>query len=206
MASAPLVLRFLRLPHWPIRCMHLPSLLRPLALGTGLLATLGLGACTTVSVAMSNAISGVITPYKVEIVQGNVVTSEQVDRIKPGRSRSDVREVLGSPLLADPFHGDRWDYVFTLKRRGTEPQQRSVVVLFEGDLVKSVLVPPDLPSERDFVASITRQISSRSGTEPKLALTDAERAALPQPQPAPSSTRSTAPEGPVRSYPSLETL
>ena len=60
---------------------------------------------------------GILTPYRVEVVQGNVITSEQVALAKPGLTRAQVREVLGSPLLTDPFHADRWDYVFTIRRQ-----------------------------------------------------------------------------------------
>ena len=73
---------------------------------------------------------GVVTPYRVEVVQGNVITSEQIALAKPGMTRAQVRDVLGSPLLADPFHVDRWDYVFTIRRQGAAPQLRRVVARF----------------------------------------------------------------------------
>jgi outer membrane protein assembly factor BamE len=68
-----------------------------------------------------------VTPYRIEIVQGNVVTRSRPARVKPGMTRAQVRDMLGSPLLTDPFHADRWDYVFTIRRQGTEPQRRSIV-------------------------------------------------------------------------------
>ena len=58
-------------------------------------------------------------PYRIDVAQGNVVTKEQLARVSPGMSRLQVRDILGSPLLTDPFHADRWDYVFTIKRPGT---------------------------------------------------------------------------------------
>src|SRR4051812_45181535 len=79
-----------------------------------------------------------ITPYKIEIVQGNVVTSEQAAQVKPGMTRAQVRDALGSPLLADPFHAERWDYVFTIRRPRTQAQSRTVVVLFDNDVLKSI--------------------------------------------------------------------
>jgi outer membrane protein assembly factor BamE len=141
---------------------------------------------------------GRITPYRIDIVQGNAITKEQAALIKPGLTRLQVRDVLGTPLVADPFHANRWDYIFTLRRPGAELQRRSVVVLFEGDVVKSVQAP-ELPSEREFVASISRIKDPR---EAKLELTDAERQALPTPErrPAPPAE----PMGPVREYPPLE--
>jgi 4-hydroxy-tetrahydrodipicolinate reductase len=85
--------------------------------------------------------------------------------------------MLGTPLLTDPFHADRWDYIFTIRRPGHRPQRRSVVVLFDGDVVRSIEAP-DLPSEREFVASISRIKNPR---EAALELTEDERKALPPP-------------------------
>jgi outer membrane protein assembly factor BamE len=110
-----------------------------------------------------------------------------------------VRDMLGSPLLTDPFHADRWDYVFTIQRPGTQPQRRSVIARFEGDRLLSVEAP-DLPSEHEFVASISRPYRSR---EVKLELTPEERAALPEP-PKPPATEAAPESGPVRTYPPLE--
>ena len=163
-----------------------------------------LAGCSTVSNTMSSAITSVITPYKVEIVQGNVITKEQIALIKPGRSRNEVRDALGSPLVADPFHAARWDYVFLLRRPGTEPQQRAVVITFDGDVVKTVEAPDDLPGERDFIASITRGRAEES--KRKLELTEEERAALPKPAPVAAGGAASSPQGPARTYPPLEAL
>ena len=178
----------------------MPLSFRIVALALPLAAGL-LSGCTLVSRTMSEGITSVITPYKVEVVQGNVVTKEMLAQIHTGSSRTDVRDALGSPLLADPFHAERWDYVFTIKRQGTDPQKRSVVIWFDGDTVKSIEAP-ELPTEEEFVASITRQ-RSQPLPERKLTLTDEERAALPVPK-APTPT-DTAPQGANRSYPPLET-
>src|SRR5512133_1992463 len=82
---------------------------------------------------MSESIVSPITPYKVEVVQGNFVSREQFAALKPGMSRQQVRDILGTPLVTDVFHGDRWDYVFTLKRQGVAPQERKLAVFFKGD-------------------------------------------------------------------------
>ena len=169
----------------------------PLFSLTGLTAATLLGGCA--SLQSSDNFLGFITPYRVEVVQGNVLTKERVALIKPGQSRAQVRDILGSPLLTDTFHADRWDYLFTIRRQGTAPQQRNVVVLFEGDQLKSISAQ-DLPSEREFVASIDSVKSS--GKAPPLVLTPEQVKALPiPPQPAPAAS---APEGPQRSYPPLE--
>lgn len=148
----------------------------------------------------SDSFLGVITPYRVDIVQGNVVTREQVALVRPGMTRAQVRDLLGSPLLTDPFHADRWDFVFTIRRPGTDAQRRHVVAIFEGDRLKT-LEAPELPSEKDFVASISPR---RDVRVPTLELTEEERKALPpaprRDEPAPPPE----PEGPARNYPPLE--
>lgn len=147
----------------------------------------------------TDSFMGFITPYRIDIVQGNAVTREQVAQIKPGLTRLQVRDVMGTPLLTDPFHADRWDYLFTLRRPGAEAQRRSVIVHFENDVVSSIDAPPDLPTEREFVASISRKKDIR---EQKLELSDAERAALPAP--VKREVPAAEPVDPVRSYPPLE--
>jgi outer membrane protein assembly factor BamE len=169
---------------------------RSVLLSCTLLGGLLLTGCE--SLQRTDSLFGLITPYRIDIVQGNAITQEQAALIKPGLNRLQVREVLGTPLIADPFHANRWDYIFTLRRPGAEEQRRSVIVQFENDVVKSV-VAPDLPSERDFVASISRIKDPRA---PKLELSDDERKALPPPP-----RREVAPPepiGPVRDYPPLE--
>lgn len=157
------------------------------------LALLGCG-----SLPSAGELFGLITPYRIDIVQGNVVTKEQAAQVKPGMNRAQVRDVLGSPMLTDPFHAERWDYIFTIRRQGTEPQRRAVVVHFQGDAVKSIDAP-DLPGEREFVASIARPVKA---TPPKLELSQAERQALPKPPPAPAPR--AEPGAPTRNYPPLE--
>ena len=166
-----------------------------LILGT-LAAALPMVGCEALQ--RTDSIFGFITPYRIDIVQGNAITKEQAALLKPGLTRLQVRDVLGTPLMADPFHAARWDYIFTLRRPGAAVQRRSVVITFENDLVKTVDAP-DLPSEREFVASISRFKDLRA---PKLELSEEERAALPPPpkRQAPAAE----PMGPVRDYPPLE--
>lgn len=159
-----------------------------------------LGACSYLPSAKTGQALGMFTPYRVEVVQGNVLTKEMVATVKPGMNRAQVRDLLGSPMLADIFHGERWDYVFTIRRQGTEPQSRKVVAWFDGENLKSLDVPADLPSEAEFVASITT--FKRRGETPKLALTEAERKALPTPPKLEAPP--AEPVGAVRSYPPLE--
>jgi outer membrane protein assembly factor BamE len=152
------------------------------------------------SLQSSDSFLGVITPYRIEVVQGNVITSEQVAVAKPGLTRAQVRDVLGSPLLADPFHADRWDYVFTIRRQGAEPQLRRVIVRFKADVLDAIEGAAGLPSEHEFVTSIDTFKTARNA--PPLLLTEEQIKALPAPvrRPPPEP----APPVPARIYPSLE--
>ena len=152
--------------------------------GSAVLALVALlGGCQ--SLQTSNNFLGVITPYRVEVVQGNVVTSEQAALVKPGLSRAQVRDILGSPLLADPFHADRWDYVFTIRRQGAAPQLRRVIVRFKNDVLESFEAGGDLPSEREFVASIDTFKTARNAKP--LELTEEQIKALPVPARPPAA-------------------
>ena len=152
------------------------------------------------SLQSSDNLLGVITPYRVEVVQGNVVTKEQAEAVKPGMSRAQIRDILGSPLVTDAFHQSRWDYVFTIRRQGAEPQRRSVVVMFDGDTMKSIDTGGALPAEREFVTSIDTFKTSRNA--PPLELTAEQMKALPAPvKPAAVAAE---PVGPTRAYPPLE--
>lgn len=111
-----------------------------------------LSACGSVDGA-SNRLVNVITPYKIDIVQGNFVSREQAAALKEGMSRTQVRDILGTPLLASIFHADRWDYVFTFKRQGVAYQARRVTVFFKDDVLAKVEADA-LPSEAEFVASL----------------------------------------------------
>ena len=147
----------------------------------------------------SSKLISVITPYKMDVVQGNVVTKEQVAALKPGMARSQVRDVLGTALLTSVFHADRWDYVFTLKSQTAAPQSRKVTVYFKNDAMEKV-VAEDLPTEAEFVATLK---STRvSGTLPALEASPESLKAFPvAPKPvAPVGSTATIPVN----YPPLE--
>ena len=75
----------------------------------------------------------VITPYRMEIQQGNVVTREMVAKLQPGMTRSQVRFALGTPMVVDPFRTDRWDYIYSFEKGGKVTEQRHIVVIFQND-------------------------------------------------------------------------
>ncbi|MBC09656.1 MAG: hypothetical protein CMQ39_05750 [Gammaproteobacteria bacterium] len=68
--------------------------------------------------------------YKLRIQQGNVVTQQMIDRLKPGMSKSQVRFVLGNPILQDPLKKDRWDYVYTIKVSGEKLKKQTLSIYF----------------------------------------------------------------------------
>jgi len=77
--------------------------------------------------------------YKLDIQQGNVVTQEMVDKLKPGMTRAQVRYVLGTPLVQDAFHQNRWDYFYSLKK-GTDgvAETRRLTLIFKDDVLQNV--------------------------------------------------------------------
>src|SRR3990170_4201353 len=68
--------------------------------------------------AAATLLAGCVSPYKIDVQQGNVVSQEMLEKLKPGMTKSQVRFALGTPLIADSFHPDRWDYFYSLKKGG----------------------------------------------------------------------------------------
>lgn len=84
-----------------------------------------------------------IGPHRIDVQQGNSLDQESLARLKPGLSRSQVRFLLGTPLIVDPFRNDRWDYVYVFHRAGRLAEQKRVSLFFEGDLLARI--EGDLP-------------------------------------------------------------
>ncbi len=163
-------------------------------------ATLFLGACSSLTERTRGALDAV-TPYKVEVVQGNFVSKEQVEMLKPGQSKQQVRELLGTSLLTDVFHADRWDYVFTIRRQGVEPQQRRLTLFFKGELLER-FQGDEMPSEREFVAQLDAR--KHSGKVPVLQASP-EQLDKVAPAKDAKSTAAVAPLAPLPpTYPPLE--
>jgi outer membrane protein assembly factor BamE len=78
-----------------------------------------------------------LTPYRVDIGQGNYVSQSMAAQLKEGMSKEQVRAVLGTPLLVDPFRNDRWDYVFDIRRGDGRTEQRRFTVNFNNGLLAS---------------------------------------------------------------------
>lgn len=162
----------------------------------------GLGGCASMRDKLPDmpSIGSLVTPYKIDIQQGNVVTREQAQALQPGMSRLQVRDILGSPLLASVFHADRWDYVFTFRRQGQPLQQRKLAVFFKGEVMERV-ESDELPSEAEFVASL----DSRRPVDkaPALVATDEQLKAF-QERNQVTAPALTPAAPPTTSYPPLE--
>jgi len=93
-----------------------------------------------------------VTPYKMEIQQGNYVTQEMVSQLRSGMGKEQVRQVLGTPLLNDPFHSERWDYVYWREDEWGKREQRRLAVFFmDGKLVRlegDIVAAQEPPKER----------------------------------------------------------
>lgn len=74
-----------------------------------------------------------LSPYKMDIRQGNYVTPEMREKLRVGMTKAQVRYVLGTPMINDVFHGNRWDYVYRLERRGKVVEQQQLALYFAGD-------------------------------------------------------------------------
>jgi outer membrane protein assembly factor BamE len=96
---------------------------------------LALTACSNVKMP---DVAAAITPYRIDIRQGNYVTQEMVAQLKPGMTRDQVRFILGTPLVADIFHAERWDYVYSFKPGRGEAQSRRFTVFFVDDKLARV--------------------------------------------------------------------
>lgn len=79
-----------------------------------------------------------LKPYKIDIQQGNYITQDMIAKLQPGMTRSQVRFALGTPLIVDPFRTDRWDYAYTLAKGGVLTEQRTVTVIFKGDVLDRI--------------------------------------------------------------------
>lgn len=114
--------------------------LRPLPLALAGLLTVMLAACGN-----NFGFPGV---YKINIEQGNVVTEEMVEQLRPGLNRRQVRFIMGTPLIEDSFHDDRWDYRYLLRNGNETLSETRLTLWFEGDeLIRAE--GPDAPDWSD---------------------------------------------------------
>jgi outer membrane protein assembly factor BamE len=121
---------------------------------------LPLAACSNVQMP---DVTSAITPYRIDIRQGNYITQEMVAQLKPGMTRDQVRFILGTPLVADIFHAERWDYIYSFKPGRGEMQLRRFAVFFEDNKLARVAgdVVGAEPGEAEAAATAASGARSR---------------------------------------------
>ena len=137
-----------------------------------------LAGCSTYD-SLTQRIAQSITPYRITVVQGNFVSKEAAAKMHVGMTRAEVKAALGTPLLTDMFHADRWDYLFYFKRGSTAVvQQRDFVVNFKDDAVTSWQGGDDLPSELELLADIDGDRRGKKAKAAQAAAASSAAAAL----------------------------
>jgi outer membrane protein assembly factor BamE len=124
-----------------------------------------------------------VSPYKIDIQQGNYVTQDMVSKLKPGMTRAQVRFALGTPLVVDIFRTDRWDYVYVYQKAGAVTEQRRLAVYFNGDKLDRL--------EGDVVPA---RVIEKPRPEPAAAKPKPDAATAPQSQPAGATLTTTSGE------------
>lgn len=97
---------------------------------------------------------GILSPYRITIQQGNFVSEEMASQLKEGMTREQVRFILGTALLTDMFHEDRWDYPFRLQKPNGEVITSKLAIHFKNNTVEKFERGP-LPTEKEYLAQIT---------------------------------------------------
>ena len=115
------------------------------------LAIAGCGGLGNVADVIPDALDRAPLVYRPTIQQGNVVSQEQVNELAPGMTKRQVKFILGTPMLTDLFHVDRWDYAFTLGEGSQPSEMRRVTVFFEDDRLVRITgdLRPQPPEERE---------------------------------------------------------
>jgi len=76
--------------------------------------------------------------YKVEVQQGNIITQDMVDQLRPGMSKSQVRFIMGTPIIADTFNQERWDYFYS-REKGSDYEDKSVTIYFDNNRLSRIV-------------------------------------------------------------------
>lgn len=169
------------------------------SIGAGVLLLGGCGHLDAVSSRLPS-VESLVTPYRMDVIQGNFVSREQAAALAVGMPKSQVRDLLGTPLVTSVFHADRWDYVFTFQRQGQAPQQRRLTVFFKGDLLERTEADA-LPTEAEFIASL--DVKTRERRAPVLQASEADLKAFAA-QNAPAAPAAEPFARPNTQYPPLE--
>lgn len=102
----------------------------------------------------------IITPYRIDIQQGNFVSQEMLEKIQAGMTKEQVRFALGTPLLADVFHSNRWDYLFRLQKANGQITNNRIVIYFDDNRVAKILHDA-LPNETEYLEIISGPVKKK---------------------------------------------
>jgi outer membrane protein assembly factor BamE len=141
-----------------------------------------------------------IGPHRIDVQQGNALDQENVARLKTGLNRSQVRFLLGTPLVVDPFRDNRWDYVYVYYKAGKLAEQRRITLFFEGDTLARIegdlpdaatttqpAAPVSSSGQAEMKAAMAApQAAAETGSLPPSSAPNAVPVAAPAPQPEPT--------------------
>ncbi|MEW7981224.1 MAG: outer membrane protein assembly factor BamE [Candidatus Sedimenticola endophacoides] len=123
-----------------------------------------LGGCSTardIGDSMFEGLTRLSVIHTPDIQQGNVVTQEDVNGLEPGMTKSQVRYLLGTPLLVDVFHQERWDYVYSMREGRDEPTRQRIALYFDDDRLTRIEVDlrplpavPETQEQKETVVSV----------------------------------------------------
>lgn len=131
--------------------------------------------------------------YRISIMQGNVIEQSMLDRLKPGMEKRQVKFIMGTPTIMDPFHPNRWDYIYTFTRGAEQRDQRHLALYFvndklaylDGDVKTSLRKPPESLKKSKIVEVPLRKQKPQSVLDRvlnKLPLVGKDDSAKPKPQ------------------------
>lgn len=104
--------------------------------------------------------------YRVDVPQGNLLDQEAIADVEPGMSKRQVSLLLGTPAVTSPFHQDRWDYIYSLRRRGREAEVRNLTLHFDGETLTRI--EGDLLPERTVEEELLEDIREYERFGPRL--------------------------------------
>lgn len=108
--------------------------------------------------------------YKIDIQQGNIITQNMINQLRPGMTKAQIKYLMGTPLIMDPFHADRWDYIYSIQPGGGAIRQENVVLLFDRSEQLSGLAGDFLPGmtrDEEILGGQPQQGDSDTGIDSK---------------------------------------
>lgn len=128
-------------------------------------ASMLIAGCSTVDKigsAVPRALDKLPLIHRPDIQQGNVITQDTINKLRPGMTKSQARYIMGTPMLVDVFHQDRWDYIYSMQPGGEERIQERISLFFaddrlvriEGDFRPMAATEDPLQIDKDAVISV----------------------------------------------------